>query len=151
MFGITALSRNLCMNVDFPVLTGSSTPIYISPPVLFAMSLYIEFSFICRIPPLISLNHFMQGCIANITIKCPLKTKGHCVLSQCPLFLYLLWKYNLARRKNGDGALSRTLNFKSPVLNVEVCYAEGLFLSVFKVFDFFTAENELLLVYVHKF
>ena len=39
IFGSTILSRNLCINVDFPVLTGPTTPMYMSPPVLFAISL----------------------------------------------------------------------------------------------------------------
>ena len=39
IFGITSVSINCLMKVDFPVLTGPMTPIYISPPVRSAMSL----------------------------------------------------------------------------------------------------------------
>ena len=39
IFGITNDSINLFINVDFPVRTGPTTPIYISPSVLLDISL----------------------------------------------------------------------------------------------------------------
>src|SRR5690606_35929550 len=42
MLGSTTASMNLLIKVDFPVRTAPTTPRYISPPVLSAMSLKIS-------------------------------------------------------------------------------------------------------------
>src|SRR5699024_2620853 len=42
ILGNTSNSINLLMKVDFPVLTGPTTPAYMSPSVLSAISLYIS-------------------------------------------------------------------------------------------------------------
>ena len=43
MPGITSISMNLFINVDLPVRTGPTTPMYISPPVRSAMLEYSSF------------------------------------------------------------------------------------------------------------